>query len=78
MKRASYIAITIIALSMGGYFGAYFLLADYRDIGDSPPIYVLQYRIGSLSLQGLAPVFEPARRIDENFFRHHKKILLEF
>jgi hypothetical protein len=77
MKKSLHIAIITIALSFGAYFGAYFLAADYRDIGSNSPAYILRYRIGSLSLKGLAKVFEPARVVDERWFRRRSAIMID-
>jgi hypothetical protein len=56
--------VLALATAVGGYFGAYFLAADYTDMGDQRPMYLLSYRIGSHSLYGLRSFFEPARRVD--------------
>lgn len=77
MKKSLHIAIITIILSFGAYFGAYFLSADYRDIGSNFPVYVLRYRIGPVSLNGLAKVFEPARVVDERFIRRRSAALID-
>ena len=60
------VVVLALASAIVAYFGASFLVADYVDVGDSCPSYLLRYRIGSRSLHGLATIFEPARRIDES------------
>ena len=77
MKKSFHIGTIIIALCIGGYFGAYFLSADYKDIGSNTPVYILRYRIGSLSLKGLAKMFEPARLVDERFFRRRSAAMID-
>jgi hypothetical protein len=67
-----------VGFTLAAYFGAYFLTADYVDVGDNQPIYLLQYRIGSHSLQALSAVFEPARRVDENLLRRRHSTQLGF
>ena len=69
--------VVMLSIAFGGaaYFGAYFLAADYVDVGSNRPLYLLRYRIGSHSLHGLAGVFEPARRVDEALFRRRDATL---
>jgi hypothetical protein len=60
--------LSVVTLAVGffvaAYFSGYFLTADYVDVGDQRPLYLLRYRIGSHSLDRLSSFFEPARRID--------------
>jgi hypothetical protein len=64
-----------LATAVAGYFGAYFFAADYTDIGDQRPLYLLSYRIGSHSLYGFRSFFEPARRVDA-FLRGRSAIIV--
>lgn len=43
-KRHFEIAGLVMAVALAGYIGAYFLTADYVDVGDNTPMYVVQYR----------------------------------
>jgi len=63
-------ACLAVVTAIAVYFGGYFLAADYVDFGDNIPNYLVQYRLGSLSLDRFAGFFEPARRIDDRCFRH--------
>lgn len=64
-----------LAFAVAAYFAVYFLAADYIGVGfGNGPTYSLRYRIGPCSLDSLAPIFEPARRIDERFFRRRYTI----
>ena len=63
-KRKFSVALLALGFTVAAYFGAYFLAADYVDVGDQRPLYLLSYRVGSHSLHGLSSFFEPARRID--------------
>jgi hypothetical protein len=67
-----------LSLVVATYFGAYFLAADYVDVGDNNPMYLLRYRIGSHSLQDVASAFEPARWIDESLLRRRHATLIDF
>lgn len=59
----------VIAIAVAGYFGAYFLAANYTDFGDNAPLYLVEYRVGSVSLHRVSFLFEPARRVDELWLR---------
>jgi len=72
------IGVLIVNFALAAYFGAYFLSARYVDVGDNTPVYLLQYRIGSHSLQSLSGIFEPARRVDECLFRRRHATPLDF
>ena len=63
------IVVAAVVLLPLFYFGAYFLTADYVYVGDNAPLYLVQYRVGPVSLHRFACFFEPARRIDELCFR---------
>ena len=76
-KSHTGIATLVTAVIMAGYFGLYALSAHYIDFGDEAPAYLVQYRIGSLSLDRMAGLFEPARRIDDLFFRHKHGVVME-
>lgn len=64
-----------LAAAVASYFGAYLLAADYMDVGDQRPMYILSYRIGSHSLYGLRSFFEPARRVDD-FLRGRRALVV--
>jgi hypothetical protein len=59
----------VMAAMLTAYFGAYFLAADYVDVGSNTPLYLVRYRVGPVSLHRFASFFEPARRLDELCFR---------
>jgi hypothetical protein len=71
----------LVALVMGfaliAYFGMYFLAADYVDFGDNAPVYLVRYRIGSVSLHRLSSFFEPARRVDDLCFRRRHATVMD-
>jgi len=71
------VVVLALASAIVAYFGASFLVADYVDVGDSCPSYLLRYRIGSRSLHGLATIFEPARRIDESVLRRRRATVMD-
>ena len=60
------------------YFGAYFLTADYVDVGDNAPLYLVRYRVGPVSLDRFAYFFEPARCIDELCFRQRHAAVMDW
>src|SRR5262245_56418156 len=60
------------------YFGAYFLAADYVDVGDNTPLYLVRYRVGSVSLHRFAFFFEPARRIDDLCLRQRDGAVMDY
>jgi hypothetical protein len=66
---APLIAVAAVVLVPLLYFGAYFLAADYVDVGSNTPMYLMRYRVGSVSLDRFASFFEPARRVDDLCFR---------
>lgn len=66
------IVVAVVVLLPLFYFGTYFLAADYVDVGDNAPLYVLRYRLGAVSLDRVAFLFEPARRMDEWCFRRRQ------
>ena len=66
------------ALAITGYFGVYFLAADYADYGDSTPAYLVRYRIGSVSLHRFSSFFEPARRVDDLCFRRRHATVMDW
>jgi hypothetical protein len=70
--------ILVTALALGSYFCSYFLAADYVDVGDNTPMYLVRYRFGSVSLHHLAFFFEPARRIDELCFRRKHAAVMDW
>jgi len=76
-KRYFGVAILVIAFVITGYFGVYFLAADYISVGYSRPAYLVRYRIGSVSLQRLAVFFEPARHIDDLCFRRRHATVID-
>jgi len=53
-RRISYFALLTLSFLSVTYFGVYFLAADYVDVGDNNPMYLLRYRIGRFSLQHAA------------------------
>jgi hypothetical protein len=67
MRRSGIFDFLVLgfANAVVGYFGGYFLVAQYTDVGDQHPVYILSYSIGSHSLYGLRSFFEPARRVDD-------------
>ena len=76
-KRHFGVAGFLFGLVLAGYFGAYFLAADYIDVGSNTPLYLVRYRVGSVSGHRLASFFEPARRVDELCFRRKRAVVLE-
>lgn len=69
------LAIALVATS---YFGAYFLVADYVDVGDNVPLYLLRYRIGTISLPGFDSFLEPARQVDDSILRGRNATVIEW
>jgi hypothetical protein len=78
MRSKGKFSVAILALGVAVviYFGAYFLAADYVDVGDQRPVYLLSYRIGSHSLYGLSSFFEPARRFDALCIRRRPAVIV--
>ena len=67
-----------VVLMLTAYFAVYFLAADYVDFGDNTPLYLVRYRIGSVSLDRLSPFFEPARRVDDLCFRRRHATVMDW
>ena len=76
-KRHFTVGALLLALMVIGYFGAYFLCADYISVGYSRPAYLVRYRAGAVSLDRFAVLFEPARRLDDLCFRHRHAVVLD-
>jgi len=72
------VAGLVMAAALAGYFGAYFLTADYIDVGDNTPLYLVRYRFGSVSLHRFASFFEPARRVDDSWFRRRHAAVVDY
>jgi hypothetical protein len=72
------IAGLVIAALFASYLGAYFLTAEYIDVGSNRPMYLVRYRVGSISLYRFASFFEPARRIDDCCFRGRNGTVMDF
>ena len=68
----------VMAVTLTGYFGAYFLAANHIDVGDNTPMYLVRYRVGSVSLHHLAFFFEPARRVDDLCFRRRHATVMDW
>ena len=65
--------VSIVASLIGvAYFTTYFFSAERVDGGENKLIYFVTYRIGSVSLNRLAPLFEPARRLDNLLVHQHQ------
>lgn len=77
-KRRFGVIGLVIAVALTGYFGAYFLAADYVDLGDNAPLYLVRYRVGSVSLHRFAAFFEPARRVDDLCFRRRRATVIDW
>jgi hypothetical protein len=77
-KKYNGIVGLVAVVALGGYFGAYFLAADYMDVGSNNPMYLLRYRIGSVSLHRLSSFFEPARRLDELCLRRRQTLVVDY
>ena len=77
-KRLLSWTILVLVLCLGLYFCAYFLSAQYVDVGDNAPHYLVRYRIGSHSLQRFATLFEPARVIDDTLLRRRHADVFDF
>lgn len=56
-------------LALAVYFAAYFSTARFVNVGDGEHHYILSYRFGSVSLNRVWVLFEPARRVDELIIR---------
>ena len=76
-KRHPGVMALLIGAVLAGYFGAYFVAAEYIDVGDNRPMYLVQYSIGPVRLHGFAFFFEPARRIDDLCFRHKRGFVVD-
>lgn len=72
------IVVAAVVLLPLFYFGAYYLTADYVDVGDNTPLYLVRYRVGTVSLHRFAFFFEPARRIDELCFRQRHAAVIDW
>lgn len=80
MHRRKYLTIIglVMAATLIDYLGAYFLAADYVDVGDSTPYYLVRYRVGFVSLHRFASFFEPARHIDESCFQKRRGAVMDW
>ena len=78
MTEKTRVAALGLAFALVGYFGAYFAAADHVDVGSNVPMYLVRYRIGSVSLDRCAFIFEPARRVDELCFRHRHAVVIDW
>jgi hypothetical protein len=68
----------VIAAALAGYLGAYWLAADYVDVGSNTPLYLVRYRVGPVSLRCFAPCFEPARRVDDLCIRRRHGTVVDW
>lgn len=75
-KRTGTVGLVIV-FALAAYFEAYFLAADHVDVVSNTPMYLLRYRVGSVSLHRIAPVFESARRLDDLCFQRRNAVVLD-
>jgi hypothetical protein len=78
MKRHFGHVVLVLSIALMGYFGAYFLAADYINVGSNTPLYLVRYRVGSVSLHRLAFFFGPARRVYDLCFRRRPAAVMNW